>query len=87
MVYLYFYHLCKYKLNYTSPLFLGEYGPAGGWCWITLDEDNRGKSLFLRMVFFYIPLWFAFCYNGYNVYKVVSFIKRISSDRKAIKLV
>lgn len=43
------------------PLCFGVYGPAGGWCWITKDDEG----VVLRWTSFYGILWFFFAWICY----------------------
>jgi len=58
------------------PIFSGDYGPAGSWCWI----KNSNRSLAWRFFEFYIPLWIAIIFNSYSYYKVIKFIQQEMHD-------
>jgi hypothetical protein len=53
------------------PLFTGDYGARGSWCWIIKSD----RSLFLRFFEFYVPLWLAILYNAITYYQVIKFLK------------
>ena len=44
------------------PQTTGDYGQAGGWCWIRKDVKKTSDDAW-RMLTFYIPLWSCMAYN------------------------
>jgi len=58
------YHYVSWPVATVSaflPLIFGVYGPAGGWCWITTDDEG----VILRWTSFYGILWFFFAWICY----------------------
>jgi hypothetical protein len=57
------------------PFLTGDYGPAGGWCWIRLKDQGYTRGVLMYLIFFYIPLWVAVIYNITNYIAVTRFLR------------
>jgi len=58
------------------PYWTGDYGSAGHWCWITL-ENSSVRGNILRFILFYIPLWGVIVYNCYLYYKIIQYLNQL----------
>ena len=61
---------------FSRPYWTGDYGSAGHWCWITL-ENSSVRGNILRFALFYVPLWTVIVYNSYLYYKIIQYLNQL----------
>lgn len=71
------FHFFQLFFFYYRPYFTGNYGYAGHWCWITVQDEHQVFGNILRFGLFYGPIWILFIFNVVWYIKVHKFAREV----------